>query len=68
VPQVGQATASRVAHSEQNFAPGAFSVPQFEQITDDLATSCPAGLGRERTRPRAGKRARPTSSCAGQGA
>ena len=33
VPQLGQAAASGVAHSVQNFAPARFSVPQFGQIT-----------------------------------
>jgi hypothetical protein len=35
VPHVGQPAASGVAHSEQNFAPGRFSDPQFEQIKRD---------------------------------
>jgi hypothetical protein len=33
VPQLGQADANGVAHSEQNFAPGRFAVPQLEQVT-----------------------------------
>jgi hypothetical protein len=32
VPHVGQPAASGVAHSEQNFAPERFSVPQFVQV------------------------------------